>query len=115
MSPLPRFAAHASDRAAPVPDCPPPPPAAAPHRKVEAIKVVLEHMHDIDRAHDYANKVDEPAVWSELGHAQLEANLVPDAIASYLRSADTSMYLQVRAQAALGVLCAHVRLQGCGC
>jgi hypothetical protein len=59
--------------------------------------VVLEHMHDIDRAHDYANKVDEPAVWSELGHAQLEANLVPDAIASYLRSSDTSMYLQVRA------------------
>jgi hypothetical protein len=43
-----------------------------------------------------APQVDEPAVWSELAHAQLQANLVPDAIASYLRCSDTSTYLQVR-------------------
>ena len=35
-------------------------------------------------------QVDEPAVWSELGHAQLDNGLVAEAIASYLRSNDTS-------------------------
>ena len=35
-------------------------------------------------------QVDEPAVWSELGHAQLDHGLVAEAIASYLRSNDTS-------------------------
>lgn len=64
-------------------------------RKVEAIKVLLENIGDLDRAHDYANKVDEPAVWSELGHAYLEQGMVADAIASYLRSSDSSRYVQV--------------------
>jgi len=50
---------------------------------------------DLDRAHDFANKVDEPAVWSELGHAYLDAGNAPDAIASYLRSQDGSRYAQV--------------------
>ena len=43
-------------------------------------------MQDMDRAHEYATKVDEPAVWTELAHAQLDHNVVADAIASYLRS-----------------------------
>ena len=30
-------------------------------------------------------QVDEPAVWTELGHAQLDNGAVGDAIASYLR------------------------------
>jgi hypothetical protein len=34
-------------------------------------------------------------VWSELGHAYLEAGQVPDAIAAYLRSSDSSRYLAV--------------------
>uniref|UniRef100_A0A383W0X8 Clathrin heavy chain n=1 Tax=Tetradesmus obliquus TaxID=3088 RepID=A0A383W0X8_TETOB len=64
-------------------------------KKVEAVQVLLTHCKDLDRAHDYANKVDEAPVWSELGHAYLEAGQVPDAIASYLRSSDSSRYLQV--------------------
>ena len=43
-------------------------------------------------------QVDEPEVWSELGHAQLEAGAVDDAIASYLKSGDTSRYLDVIAR-----------------
>lgn len=35
-------------------------------------------------------QVDDPAVWSELGHAQLDNGLVAEAIASYMRSNDTS-------------------------
>jgi clathrin heavy chain len=34
-------------------------------------------------------------VWSELGHAYLAAGQVPDAIAAYLRSNDTSKYAEV--------------------
>lgn len=34
-------------------------------------------------------------MWSELGHAYLEAGNVPDAIAAYLRSQDGSRYAQV--------------------
>lgn len=63
--------------------------------KVEAIKVLLEHMEDIDQAVDFATKIDEAVVWSELGHSQLEHNLVADAIGSYLRAVDPSRYNQV--------------------
>lgn len=63
--------------------------------KVEAIKVLLDHMVDIDRALDFATKVDEANVWSELGHSQLDHDLVADAIASYLRGGDVSKYVQV--------------------
>lgn len=34
-------------------------------------------------------------MWSELGHAYLAASQVPDAIAAYLRSSDSSRYVQV--------------------
>lgn len=63
--------------------------------KVEAIKVLLDQMEDLDRALDYATKIDEPTVWSELGHSQLEHNLVADAIDSYLRASDPSKYTQL--------------------
>eukprot|EP00879_Flechtneria_rotunda_P000465 GHRR01000566.1.p1 GENE.GHRR01000566.1~~GHRR01000566.1.p1 ORF type:complete len:1351 (+),score=578.78 GHRR01000566.1:197-4249(+) len=64
-------------------------------KKVEAVQVLLQHLQDLDRAHDYANKVDEAPVWSELGHAYLAASQVQDAIAAYLRSNDSSRYLEV--------------------
>ncbi len=41
------------------------------------------------------HQVDEPGVWTELGHAQLEAGAINDAISSYLRSGDSSRYLDV--------------------
>lgn len=34
-------------------------------------------------------------MWSELGHAYLAAGQVPDAIAAYIRSNDTSKYAEV--------------------
>lgn len=64
-------------------------------KKVNAIQVLLVHLADLDRAHEYANKVDEGPVWSELGHAYLAAGQVPDAIAAYIRSNDTSKYAEV--------------------
>lgn len=55
----------------------------------------MEHMEDYNRAHEYASKVDEPEVWSELGHAQLAKNLVKEAITSYLRAVDSSKFSEV--------------------
>ena len=40
-------------------------------------------------------QVDEPEVWSELGHSQLADNRVADAIESYLRSGDHSRHADV--------------------
>jgi clathrin heavy chain len=56
-------------------------------------------MEDLNRAHEFATKVDEPAVWSELANAYLEHAQVGDAIAAYLRAADTSKYNEVIAKA----------------
>ncbi|MEW5307198.1 MAG: hypothetical protein WDW36_009606 [Sanguina aurantia] len=55
-------------------------------KKVDAIKVLLEHLADLERAADFALKADEAPVWSELGHAQLEAGEVSGAIASHPRA-----------------------------
>ncbi len=68
------------------------------NKKVEAIKVLLEHIPEggLQRAVDFAQKVDEAPVYSELGHAQLKAGQVGPAIASYLKANDSSNYMQVR-------------------
>ncbi|EIE26635.1 clathrin heavy chain [Coccomyxa subellipsoidea C-169] len=66
--------------------------------KTQAIKVLLDHQEDLDRALEYALKVDEAGVWTELGHAQLEAGAINDAIGSYLRSGDSSRYMDVIAR-----------------
>mmetsp|Transcript_17485 Transcript_17485/g.52457 ORF Transcript_17485/g.52457 Transcript_17485/m.52457 type:complete len:1706 (-) Transcript_17485:516-5633(-) len=68
--------------------------------QVLAIKVLLDHVQDLDRAHEYASKVDDPEVWSELGHTQLSQDLVDDAIESYLRANDSSRHLDVIQKAA---------------
>ena len=60
--------------------------------QVLAIKVLLDHVEDMDRAHEYATKVDEPEVWSELAHVELDRDMVSQAIASYLRAGDASRH-----------------------
>ena len=60
--------------------------------QVLAIKVLLDHVEDMDRAHEYATKVDEPEVWSELAHVELDRSMVSQAIASYLRAGDASRH-----------------------
>lgn len=61
----------------------------------EAANVLIEHVVSIDRAQDYAEKVDIPPVWSRLGKAQLDGLRVTDAIDSYIRAQDPSNYKEV--------------------
>ena len=68
--------------------------------KAQAVRVLLDHMEDLDRAHEFATKIDEPGVWSELANAYLEAGQLGEAVAAYLRAADTSKWAEVVAKAA---------------
>ena len=47
---------------------------------LEAMNVLVEYVVSIDRASQYANKVNEPVVWSRLGKAQLDGLRIKDAI-----------------------------------
>jgi hypothetical protein len=40
--------------------------------KVEALTVLTDKCRDLNRAHEYATKTDDPIVWSTLGHKQLQ-------------------------------------------
>jgi clathrin heavy chain len=51
---------------------------------LEAMNVLVEYIVSIDRASQYANKVNEPVVWSRLGKAQLDGLRIKDAIGQSL-------------------------------
>ncbi|XP_054181939.1 clathrin heavy chain 2 isoform X11 [Homo sapiens] len=60
-----------------------------------AIQVLIEHIGNLDRAYEFAERCNEPAVWSQLAQAQLQKDLVKEAINSYIRGDDPSSYLEV--------------------
>ncbi|XP_039724292.1 clathrin heavy chain 2 isoform X3 [Pteropus medius] len=60
-----------------------------------AIQVLIEHIGNLDRAYEFAERCNEPAVWSQLAYAQLQKDLVKEAIDSYIRADDPSSYLEV--------------------
>ncbi|MBW0487421.1 hypothetical protein O181_027136 [Austropuccinia psidii MF-1] len=62
---------------------------------LEAINVLVEHIVSIDRAAQYASKVNEPTVWSRLGKAQLDGLRIKDAIDSYIKAEDPTNYMEV--------------------
>lgn len=69
------------------------------HSKAEAhgdaMKVLVEHIVSIDRAYQYANKLNKPELWSRLGKAQLDGLRVKDAIDSYVKAEDPSNFAEV--------------------
>jgi clathrin heavy chain len=60
-----------------------------------AIEVLIVHIHNLDRAYEFAERCNQPAVWSRLGQAQLEAMMVKEAIDSYIKADDPSRYTEV--------------------
>ena len=61
----------------------------------KAMDVLLEKIADIERAHEFAQRVQIPAVWSKLAVAQLDSGLVSEAIASYNKAKDPSNYVTI--------------------
>jgi clathrin heavy chain len=62
---------------------------------VRAIEVLLDHLNSIDRAYEFAERCNQPEVWSKLARAQLKADLVKEAIDSYIRANDATNYVEV--------------------
>ena len=60
-----------------------------------AADVLVEHIVSIDRAQEYAERVELPEVWSRVAKAQLDGLRVSDGIASYIRASDPSNYSEV--------------------
>ncbi|KAK0118946.1 hypothetical protein ONS96_012020 [Cadophora gregata f. sp. sojae] len=60
-----------------------------------AANVLVEHVVSIDRAQEYAERVELPEVWSRVAKAQLDGLRVSDGITSYIRADDPSNYNEV--------------------
>eukprot|EP00161_Ancyromonas_sigmoides_P018408 TRINITY_DN5085_c0_g2_i9.p1 TRINITY_DN5085_c0_g2~~TRINITY_DN5085_c0_g2_i9.p1 ORF type:complete len:1656 (-),score=901.77 TRINITY_DN5085_c0_g2_i9:282-5249(-) len=60
-----------------------------------AVGVLLDEVGSLERAAEYAAKIDEPEVWSRLAAAQLQAMMLAEAVASYVRADDPSCHRQV--------------------
>lgn len=50
-----------------------------------AVQVLIENVSNLDRAYEFAERCNEPAVWTQLGKAQLQQNLVKEAIDSFIK------------------------------
>ncbi|KAM3375864.1 clathrin heavy chain 1 isoform X1 [Capsicum galapagoense] len=62
---------------------------------VQAVNVLLDNIRDINRAVEFAFRVEEDAVWSQVAKAQLREGLVSDAIESFIRADDATHFLDV--------------------
>lgn len=66
---------------------------------VKAIEVLVDYIKSIDRAYEFAERCNEPEVWSKLGRAQLAADLIKEAVDSYIKANDPNNYVEVIAAA----------------
>jgi len=62
---------------------------------VGCTQVLIDNINNLDRAYEFAEKCNEPAVWSQLARAQLENGMVKEAIDSYIKADDPSQYMEV--------------------
>lgn len=62
---------------------------------VDAIGVILDYLDDIERATEFADRCNEPAVWSRLAKAQLEHGCVNDSMTAYIKAGDAADYQNV--------------------
>eukprot|EP01092_Planopodium_desertum_P009475 TRINITY_DN4059_c0_g3_i1.p1 TRINITY_DN4059_c0_g3~~TRINITY_DN4059_c0_g3_i1.p1 ORF type:complete len:641 (+),score=191.85 TRINITY_DN4059_c0_g3_i1:82-1923(+) len=69
-----------------------------------AMEVLVKYVKDIDRAAKFAATIDEPKVYSILGHAQLQNGKVKEGIASFIKAQDCVPYLAVIAAAEMANL-----------
>ncbi|KRF94090.1 clathrin heavy chain isoform X1 [Drosophila mojavensis] len=60
-----------------------------------AIQVLIDQVNNLERANEFAERCNEPAVWSQLAKAQLQQGLVKEAIDSYIKADDPSAYMDV--------------------
>ena len=57
--------------------------------------MLIENINNLDRAYEFAEKVNEPTVWALLAKAQLKENLVKEAVDSFIKADDPSAFFEV--------------------
>merc|ERR1712110_437988 len=60
-----------------------------------AVQVLIENVSNLDQAYEFAERCNEPAVWTQLGKAQLQQKMVKEAIDSFIKADDPSDYMDV--------------------
>ena len=60
-----------------------------------SVQVLIENIQNLDRAYEFAERCNDPQVWSLLAKAQLDQSLVKEAIDSYIKANDPSAYMEV--------------------
>ena len=50
-----------------------------------SFKVLVENIKNLDRAYEFAERCNEPSVWSQLAKAQLSSGMVKEAIDSFVK------------------------------
>ncbi|VDO65249.1 unnamed protein product [Schistosoma margrebowiei] len=56
---------------------------------------MIDHVKNFDRAYEFAERCNDPAVWSLLAHAQLAQGSIKEAIDSYVKASDPSRFQAV--------------------
>lgn len=64
-----------------------------------AIEVLIDQVKNLDRAYEFAERCNEPQVWSLLAKAQLNQNMMKESIDSFIKAGDPSGYMDVVATA----------------
>ena len=59
------------------------------------MQVLIDNVKNLDRAYEFAERCNEPGVWSQLAKAQLQQVLVKEAIDSFIKADDPSEYINV--------------------
>uniref|UniRef100_A0A1I8JLA4 Clathrin-link domain-containing protein n=1 Tax=Macrostomum lignano TaxID=282301 RepID=A0A1I8JLA4_9PLAT len=67
---------------------------------LDAAKVLIDHMADLTRAHEFAERCNEPQVWSLLGSALLRSRQLEGSVDALLRAGDPSLYREMAAACA---------------
>ncbi len=63
--------------------------------QVAAVEILVDKIHDLERAKEFAERANSAAVWSKLARAQLDNMLVTESINSYIKAKDATDYLLV--------------------
>ncbi|CAL5873777.1 uncharacterized protein PFLUO_LOCUS8059 [Penicillium psychrofluorescens] len=65
------------------------------NNNLAAVNVLVENVVSIDRAQEFAERIELPEVWSKVAKAQLDGLRVSDSIESYIKAGDPSNYNEV--------------------
>ena len=63
--------------------------------QLPAINVLVNKIKDMDRAKEFAERVNLPPVWSTLGKAYLATDMVADSVQAFMKANDSADYHEV--------------------